>query len=66
MEEKVQAQIDWDLYKKLRRLGILVREDDDTKIVAREIKNFTDLVRQQEERQRNDINSFIERKMKIM
>ena len=26
-----KVQIDWDLYKKLRRLGILVREDDDTR-----------------------------------
>ena len=26
-----KVQIDWDLYKKLRRLGILVKEDDDTR-----------------------------------
>lgn len=26
-----KVQIDWDLYKKLRKLGILVREDDDTR-----------------------------------
>ena len=39
---------------------------DQSSLSEKEIKNFTDLVRQQEERQRNDINSFIERKMKIM
>lgn len=26
-----KVQIDWDLYKRLRKLGILVREDDDTR-----------------------------------
>jgi len=26
-----KVQIDWDLYKKLRKLGILVRENDDTR-----------------------------------
>ena len=26
-----KVQIDWELYKKLRKLGILVREDDDTR-----------------------------------
>ena len=26
-----KVQIDWDLYKKLRKLGILVREDDNTR-----------------------------------
>jgi len=26
-----KVQIDWDLYKKLRKLGILVKEDDDTR-----------------------------------
>lgn len=26
-----KVQIDWDLYKKLRKLGLLVREDDDTR-----------------------------------
>lgn len=31
MEEKLQVQIDWDLYQKLKKLGILVKEDDDTR-----------------------------------
>jgi len=26
-----KVQIDWELYKRLRKLGILVREDDDTR-----------------------------------
>ena len=26
-----KVQIDWDLYRKLKKLGILVREDDDTR-----------------------------------
>ena len=26
-----QVKIDWELYKKLRKLGILVRDDDDTR-----------------------------------
>ena len=26
-----KVQIDWELYKKLRKLGILVKEDDDTR-----------------------------------
>jgi hypothetical protein len=31
MEENLQVPIDWDLYQKLRKLGILSKENDDTR-----------------------------------
>lgn len=31
MEENLQVPIDWDLYQKLRKLGILPKENDDTR-----------------------------------